>query len=96
LRTAARFARHWNFDSGTPVQFARAREVLHQHCADIGRDPDGILLSAQVGFTGDPARTAAEAAAFGTAGAGLVVVKLPPPHAPAVLAPLADALSGLT
>jgi F420-dependent oxidoreductase-like protein len=96
LRTAARFAQHWNFDDGTPTQFARAREVLHQHCADAGRDPDSILLSAQVRFTGDPARTAADAAAFGVAGAGLVIVYLPPPYTPAVLQPLTDALSGLT
>jgi F420-dependent oxidoreductase-like protein len=96
LRTAARFAQHWNFTGGTPGQFSRAREVLHQHCADIGRDPAQILLSAQVSFTGDPAQTAAAVAALGAAGAGLVIVYLPPPHTPAVLEPLASALSELS
>jgi F420-dependent oxidoreductase-like protein len=96
LRTAARFAQHWNFDSGTPEQFSRARDVLHQHCADIGRDPAEILLSGQVRFTGDPAETAASATAFGAAGAQLVIVYLPPPHTPAVLEPLASALSELS
>ncbi|MFD9123387.1 LLM class F420-dependent oxidoreductase [Kitasatospora sp. NPDC059571] len=95
LRTAARFAQHWNFDSGTPEQFARARDVLHRHCADLGRDPAEIVLSAQVRFTGDSAATAAEAAAMGAVGADLAIVYLPPPHTPAVLAPLADALSPL-
>ena len=95
LRTAARFAQHWNFGGGTPGQFSRAREVLYQHCADIGRDPAGILLSSQVPFTGDPAETAAAAAAFGAAGAGLAIVYLRPPHTPAVLEPLAGALSEL-
>jgi len=96
LRTAARFAQHWNFDSGTPVQFSWARDVLYQHCADAGPDPASILLSAQVRFAGDPVRAAADAAAFGAAGAGLVIVHLPSPHTPAVLEPLADALSALT
>ena len=93
LRTAARFAQHWNFGGGTPGQFSRARDVLHQHCADIGRDPAQILLSSQVQFTGDPAETAADAAALGAAGAGLAIVYLPPPYTPAVLEPLARALS---
>jgi F420-dependent oxidoreductase-like protein len=95
LRTAARFAQHWNFDGGTPEQFSRAREVLHQHCADAGRDPAEILLSGQVPFTGDPAETAAAAMALGAAGAGLAIVYLPPPHTPAVLESLASALSEL-
>jgi len=96
LRTAARFAQHWNFDSGTPADFGRARDVLHGHCADLGRDPAQILLSSQVRFTGDPIATAAAAAAFGAAGAGLAIVQLSPPYTPAVLAPLAHALAELT
>src|ERR1700689_357138 len=83
LRTAARFAQHWNFEGGTSEQFSRARDVLHQHCADVGRDPAQILLSSQVRFTGGPAETAAEAAALGAAGAGLVIAYLPPPYTPA-------------
>ena len=95
LRTAARYAQHWNFDSGTPAEFGRLRDVLHRHCADIGRDPAEILLSGQVRFTGDPARAAADAAALGDAGAALAIVYLPPPHTPAVLEPLANALRAL-
>ena len=44
LRTAARFAQHWNFVGGPPEEFARKREVLHAHCHDIGRDPREITL----------------------------------------------------
>jgi len=69
--------------------------VLHQHCADVGRDPAQILLSSQVPYTGDPAQTAAAAAALGAAGAELAILYLPPPHTPAVLEPLATALSEL-
>ena len=96
LRTAARFAQHWNFDSGTTEQFVRARDVLHRHCADLGRDPAQILLSGQVQFTGDPSATAAAAAELGEAGAQLAIVYLRPPYTPAVLEPLARALAPLT
>ncbi len=95
LLTAARYAQHWNFDTGPPAEFARLREVLHKHCSDVGRDPAEIRLSAQVRLTGDPARAAAAAAAFGAAGADLAILYLPRPHSPAVLEPLAEALSRL-
>jgi F420-dependent oxidoreductase-like protein len=95
LRTAARFAQHWNFVGGTPEEFAHKREVLHAHCADLGRDPAEILLSTHVRHQGDPAETAAAAGALGEAGAGLAIVILPTPHRPEVLEPLAEALAGL-
>jgi F420-dependent oxidoreductase-like protein len=87
LRTAARFAQHWNFGGGTPAEFSRARDVLHQHCVDGRRDPAEILLSAQVPFNADAARTAAAAATFGAAGAELAIIYLRPPYTPAVLDP---------
>jgi F420-dependent oxidoreductase-like protein len=95
LRTAARFAQHWNFVGGTPEQFAHKREVLHTYCKDIGRNPDEILLSSHVMFDGDPSATAASAAALGEAGVQLGIVHIRPPHDPAVLEPLATALSDL-
>ena len=96
LRTAARFAQHWNFVGGTPEQFSRKRDVLYQHCADLGRDPSEILLSSHVAFAGDPAETTATAAALGEAGVQLAIVYLRPPHTAAVLEPLAAALSQLS
>ena len=42
------YAEHWNFVGGTPEEFARKRDVLASHCADIGRDPKEITLSAHV------------------------------------------------
>jgi F420-dependent oxidoreductase-like protein len=96
LRTAARFAQHWNFVGGTPEQFARKREVLHAHCRDVGRDPAEILLSSHVMFDGDPAAAAASAAALGDVGVQLGIVHIRPPHDPAVLEPLASALAELT
>jgi F420-dependent oxidoreductase-like protein len=93
LRTAARFAQHWNFVGGTVGEFARKRDVLHAHCAEIGRDPSEILLSSHVRFDGDPGATAETAAALGDAGVGLAIVQLWPPHTPEVLEPLAAALA---
>lgn len=45
LRIAARHADYTNFD-GTPEGFAHKSEVLHGHCADIGRDPAEITRTA--------------------------------------------------
>jgi F420-dependent oxidoreductase-like protein len=93
LKTAARFAQHWNFVGGTPEEFARKRDVLHAHCGDIGRDPTEILLSSHLLFGGDPAATAAQAAAMADVGCQLGIVYLQPPLSPSVLEPLAAALS---
>jgi F420-dependent oxidoreductase-like protein len=95
LRTAARFAQHWNFVGGTPHEFAQKRDVLYAHCYDLGRDPTEILLSSHVMFDGDPAATAAASAALGEAGVELGIVHIRPPHTAAVLEPLAEALSEL-
>jgi F420-dependent oxidoreductase-like protein len=93
LRTAARFAQHWNFVGGTPEEFAHKKEVLHRHCAEIGRDPGEILLSSHVRLEAGPRAAAATAAALGEVGCELAIVVLPPPHTPEVLEPLAEALA---
>ncbi len=93
LRTAARFAQHWNFVGGTVDEFRAKRDVLYGHCADVGRDPADILISSHVRFGGDPKATAAAAAELGEAGVGLAIVQLPTPHRADVLGPLADALA---
>ncbi len=99
LRTTARWAQHWNFGAGTPAEFAHKRDVLHAHCADIGRDPKEIQLSAHIRLEGtdDAAIGAAADATAGLADHGLelAIVYLPPPHTPKVLEPLAKALSQL-
>ena len=97
LRTAARFAQHWNFVGGTPEEFARKRDVLHAHCQDIGRDPEEIMLSSHIrlGPGGETGPAADTVAALGEQGLDLAIVILPPPHDPAVLVPLAEALAPL-
>jgi len=97
LRTAARFAQHWNFVGGTTEEFARKRDVLHAHCQDVGRDPGEIMLSSHIrlGPGGDAGPVAETVAALGDQGLDLAIVILPPPHDPSVLAPLAEALAPL-
>ena len=94
LRAVARYAQHWNFPGGTPEDLARKREVLAQHCADIGRDPAEIMTSTHLRLPAgsDPARLAEQAAAYQEAGLDLGIVYLAPPHTPTVLEPLAAAL----
>jgi F420-dependent oxidoreductase-like protein len=98
LRTAARWAQHWNFLGGPPADFRRKKEVLEEHCAAVGRDPSEILLSSHLMFDPDrgPDATAESAAAMGEAGVELGIVYLPPPLDPSVLEPLAKALEPLT
>jgi len=99
LRIAARYAQHWNFVGGPPAEFARKRQVLAAHCADVGRDPNEITLSAHLHLGSDRnyGQVVETAAALGAEGLQLGIVYLSPPHDPAVLAPLAEAIrdSGL-
>ena len=47
LRIAAKYADIWSFNGGDIDTFKHKVNVLHQHCADIGRDPSEIRLSMQ-------------------------------------------------
>jgi hypothetical protein len=76
--------------------FTHKRDVLHAHCKDIGRDPSEIMTSTHLRL--DPNNIdsiVAEASAFAEVGLDLGIVSLPPPHTPAVLEPLANALAPL-
>ncbi|MDA2990396.1 MAG: LLM class F420-dependent oxidoreductase [Actinomycetota bacterium] len=99
LRIAARYADHWNFVGGTPQEFARKRDVLKAHCADVGRSPKEIMLSAHIRLTPERGHRGVleDAIALGAEGLDLAIVYLPLPHDPAVLEPLAEAIrdSGL-
>jgi F420-dependent oxidoreductase-like protein len=97
LRAVARWAQHWNVPGGDVAQFVHKRDVLHQHCADIGRDPSEIVTSThlRLGPDGDAGPVVEQAAAFAEAGLDIGIVYLPPPHSPAVLEPLAARLQEL-
>lgn len=99
LRITARYAQHWNFVGGSAEEFARKRDVLAAHCADIGRDRNEIRLSAHLllGADRNYGQVLDNAAALAAEGLDLGIVYISPPHDPAVLEPLAEAIreSGL-
>jgi alkanesulfonate monooxygenase SsuD/methylene tetrahydromethanopterin reductase-like flavin-dependent oxidoreductase (luciferase family) len=55
LRIAAELADGWNVPFISPDDFARKREVLAGHCADVGRDPSTIRCTVNVGCAPDEA-----------------------------------------
>jgi alkanesulfonate monooxygenase SsuD/methylene tetrahydromethanopterin reductase-like flavin-dependent oxidoreductase (luciferase family) len=95
LRTAARWAQHWNLPFATPETFRHKREVLLKHCAEVGRDPGEITCSVQVAVPADqpPAEAAATAAALGEAGVDLVIFTLRTPYRASIVEPLGQALA---
>jgi F420-dependent oxidoreductase-like protein len=93
LRAVARWADHWNFPGGGVEVFKSKRDVLAKHCADAGRDLSEITTSTHLRLDpSDMGPLVAEAQALSDAGLDLGIVYLPPPHTPAVLGPLAEAL----
>ena len=98
LRSVARFAQHWNFPGGSVEQFVAKRDVLHRHCAAIGRDPAEITISTHLrGGSGalDIDELADQAKRYDDAGLDLGIVYLPVPHTPDVLDDVASALAYL-
>jgi F420-dependent oxidoreductase-like protein len=97
LRAVARWAQHWNHPAATPDNWPPLRDALFAHCAALGRDPAEITLSTHLRYdpVAGPADLAERAAALADAGLHLGVVQLPPPHDPAVLEPIAQALRPL-
>ncbi|HEX9259200.1 MAG TPA: TIGR03560 family F420-dependent LLM class oxidoreductase, partial [Acidimicrobiales bacterium] len=50
LRIAARYADAWNVPFVSVEAFTHKREVLHQHCADAGRDPSEVRCAVNLGL----------------------------------------------
>ena len=99
LRITAKYAQHWNFVGGTPAEFARKRDVLKVHCADVGRNPRDITLSAHIRLSPDHNYRAVveDAIALGAEGLDLAIVYLPVPLDARTMEPLAETIrdSGL-
>jgi F420-dependent oxidoreductase-like protein len=99
LPAVAKYAQHWNFVGGTAEEFAHKRDVLYARCADVGRDPQEITLSAHVLLRSDSEahidQAVQEIAALREQGLELAILYLLPPLNSDVLAPLAQALAPL-
>jgi F420-dependent oxidoreductase-like protein len=98
LRTTARWAQHWNSISRDPQQWLGNRAVLHERCAEIGRDPAEITCSVNVRTSGADSlgAVAEQAAAYAEAGVDMVVVYVTPPHDARLVEPLAKELEQVT
>lgn len=94
LRSTARWADHYNYPMDDVVDFRYRLEVLHDHCADIGRDPAEIETSLQIRVYDVP-EAAEQAAKAAQAGADQVIFLLPPPSDINLLEPLATAAADL-
>jgi len=97
LRTAARVAQQWNAITPNPQDWLSLKQTLAEHCASAGRDPAEITCSVNVRVEGpDGIKQAADlAAAYRDAGADLVIMNLPLAADPAMVEPLAEALTPL-
>ena len=92
LRIVARFAQDWNYPGGTPEDFQHKVEVLHAHCADVGRDPAEIALSCHLFVQAEPSATAALAASFAEAGARHLCLYFESNDDPSLIGKTADAV----
>lgn len=99
LPLVARYADAWNYTALRPDgdldQFRAKCDVLAERCAEIGRDPADVLITAQLSLAGDPQALADFAAKWGEAGASYIIVMLPEGAGPDVLEELAAALEPL-
>ncbi len=92
LPLTARFADHWNYSGTDPADFADCRQVLHDACATIGRDPADITCSFVLHYTDDD-QLLADRAAFAEVGADLAIVSVPKSAPPSVIDDLAAVLA---
>ncbi|HEX3811726.1 MAG TPA: TIGR03560 family F420-dependent LLM class oxidoreductase [Mycobacteriales bacterium] len=97
LRTTARWAQQWNVIVGGVEEWLPLRDILHAHCADLGRDPGEITCSVNVRIDPDQPleKVAEDIAPYAEAGVDLVVVNLPLRAEPDILRPLAEVLAPL-
>ena len=93
LRVVARHADIWNFAGGPVETFRRKTAILHQHCAEVGRDPAAIQLSVQhpVSYDDLPG-TARSLQQYVDAGATHLVLTLRYPYPPDIVPRLAAEL----
>jgi F420-dependent oxidoreductase-like protein len=82
LRAVARYAQKWNTPFTNPEVLARNIGILHGHCADAGRDPAEITITAQSIHdpVAGPNATAQTCGELGEAGCELVVIYIPETH----------------
>jgi F420-dependent oxidoreductase-like protein len=94
LRTAARWADHYNYPDPDIEDFKYRLDVLDRWCDELGRDRSEIETSLQI-WVEDVAPAAAAAHEAREAGADHIIFYLPPPHQVPLLEDLAAAVADL-
>ncbi|MEJ7838386.1 MAG: TIGR03560 family F420-dependent LLM class oxidoreductase [Thermomicrobiales bacterium] len=91
LKVVARHADIWNTTGSSIDEFKHKVEVLHGHCATIGRDPAEIALSVQLRPDADDlAATVEQIKPFVDAGATHFVLIVPNPYPEGIIPRIAD------
>ena len=81
MRIAARQADIWN-TFGSPASMGRKVALLHQHCAEVGREASAIMPTVALMLDADESADGVRARldAYRQAGVGGVVIDLPAPY----------------
>jgi F420-dependent oxidoreductase-like protein len=95
LRAVARWAQMWDAMMVGTDEWSGLREVLEEHCQELGRDSSEIDCSVHVRYSNgdDVSRIAEEAARHHANGVDVVVFTLGSPNDVSMVAPLAEALN---
>ncbi|HJR93038.1 MAG TPA: TIGR03560 family F420-dependent LLM class oxidoreductase [Acidimicrobiia bacterium] len=100
LRLVARFASTWDamFIEDDADEWQRLRQIMWDHCSDVGRDPTEISCSSHLRIAPDPdpAEVAARAATMFEGGIDLVILGLTGAHDGGTVEKLAGALADMS
>ena len=98
IPAVAKYAHHWNYGSQSMSlkDFQMRHKVFLQACDEIGRDPNEIMISTLLQYSGDVAETIEQAQEFEEAGVHMGIVSLPKTEDPAVIEDIAEGLSVLS
>lgn len=95
LKVVAKHADIWNTTGSSIDEFRHKVEVLHGHCATVGRDPAEIALSVQLRPDADDlAATVEQIKPFVDAGATHFVLIVPNPYPEGIVPRIADEIIG--
>lgn len=94
LPLTARYAHHWNYGGTDVAEFVECRQVLHDACAAIGRDP-GEITSSVLFRWADADTFREDVAEYEAAGADLGIVSLPKTAPPSVIDDIGSACKAL-
>jgi hypothetical protein len=88
--------RRLELSGGPPDDLARKVEVLHGHCATVGRNPSEITVSCHLFVSDSPQETAERAAAYAAAGAEHLVLYFTDNSNVRALGPTVEAVAAAT